>query len=53
MQHGLLRHSKIIEVIFTEVVEGDGTQENPFREVRYYHDRYGTLIFRDDPKALS
>jgi hypothetical protein len=40
---------------FTEVIvaEGDGTEQDPVREVHYFYDEEGKLIFRDGWKIYD
>lgn len=43
------RDSKVIEVIVTVTLEGNGTPESPCREVHTYTDLEGNLLARHDP----
>ncbi len=43
------RSSKVIRVIETVVCEGDGSSENVYRAVSYYHDLDGNLLATYDP----
>lgn len=41
---------EVVEVIKTKTVVGDGTGENPIREVVQYWDRTGKLIAKEESK---
>jgi hypothetical protein len=43
--------TKIVELIESRTMEGDG-KEFPFREVTWYHDKYGILKAIHDPCGL-
>lgn len=46
---GNFRCSRMIECIETTVLQGSGTEEDPYRNVTYYGDKEGRLLAFSDP----
>lgn len=50
MRNSNFRVTKVIQVIETQCLEGEGTNENTYRIVTYYHDLEGRLLAVSDPQ---
>lgn len=42
--------AKLVELIYTEICRGKGTEEDPCRTVKQWFEKDGTLVVEDDPK---
>lgn len=48
-----LKESQTMEVIRTIVLEGEGTEQSPARDVHYYYSKDGILIAVFDPAGIT